>query len=166
MLPAAMKLQIVVHGNAVERALCPPCGQKYSGLASAPLMPSMPFALLSGLMAPAQGAPTLPGPARCGQCGYPFQQYQHTSMLGCAECYTTFAPQMQVILRRAQGGSVQHTGKTPTRGAGTYKQRRAIETLRGELESAVKEQRFEEAAQLRDRIRDLEKELADDASSR
>lgn len=164
--PVTVKIQIANQGQVVERALCQLCGLKYGAGANAPLAAPMPFALLSGMLGPTQGAPALPGPARCIRCGYPFHQFQQTSMLGCAECYASFAPQLEVILRRSQGGSVQHGGKTPARIAGALDQRRAIETLRANLETAIKEQRFEDAARLRDEIRAREKELVDDASAR
>ena len=162
--PVAVKIQIAGQGQAVERALCQQCGQKYGAFQSAPLAAPWPFALLNGMMAPAPLSPTLPGPTRCLRFGYPFIQFQQTGMLGCPECYTSFRPQMEIILRRSQGGSVRHGGKTPTRGGGTHKLRCLIEALRVDLEQAVKDQRFEDAVRLRDEIRAREKELSDDTA--
>lgn len=164
--PATVKIQIVRQGQVVERALCPLCGQKYGPGLTAPLATPAPFALLNGLMGPPPEAPALPGPARCNHCGYPFHQFQQTSMLGCAECYRSFSPQIEVILRRTQGGTVMHGGKNPGRKGGKTEQRQMLDTLRADLDLAVKEQRFEDAARLRDEIRAREKETADDESAR
>lgn len=164
--PVVMKFQFMNQGQTMERSLCQICGQRYGGMLAPPVPSPAPFALLGGMLAPAHGSSTLPGPSRCAHCGYTFHQFQHTSMLGCAECYNAFSPQMEIILRRAQGGTVQHAGKTPARTGTTFKQRRVIEGLRVDLDRAVKEQRFEDAARLRDEIRALEKELTDDAAPR
>jgi protein arginine kinase activator len=164
--PVVMKFQVASHGQTIERSLCQVCGQKYSGMLNVPLNLGAqgPFALLSGMLtpAPAQGA-ALPGPARCDRCGYTFHQFQHTSMLGCPECYEAFSSQMEIILRRSQGGTVQHAGKFPSRCGGRREARRKVESLSRALEQAVQEQRFEEAARLRDEIRALREEMADES---
>lgn len=159
--PVALRFQVTNDGQTVERKVCEVCGEKYAWLVAPPssLALPVPFALLSGML-PAHGASTaMAGPSRCEHCGYSFHQFQHTSLLGCAECYDSFAPQIEVILRRAQGGSVRHAGKKPARGASKQRQEREIEHLSREIRTAVEDQRFEDAARLRDQIRRLEKEL-------
>lgn len=162
--PVSLKIQIFTEGQPVERALCQICGQKYAGArpSAVVLAPMQPFALLSGMLTLApQGTAPLPGPTHCEHCAYAFQQFQQNSMLGCPRCYESFAPQMEVILRRAHGGTVQHGGKIPRRRGEKLEQRRALRNLSRELEQAILEQRFEDAATLRDRMQALERELND-----
>lgn len=161
--PVAVKFQISSSGQTLERALCQPCGHKYSSILSAPLSvaPPPPFALLSGMLSPAHAGASggLVEAVRCPHCGYPFHQFQHSSMLGCARCYEAFAPQLELLLQRAQGGPWQHSGKAPLRQGGRMARRRALERLAEALAEAVREQRFEDAARLRDQIRAREREL-------
>lgn len=75
--------------------------------------------------------------------------------MGCGQCYETFADQLGPLLRKVHSAT-EHTGKTPKRAAGPLKLKREIQALRRELQAAVAEEDFERAAQLRDRIRELE----------
>lgn len=46
----------------------------------------------------------------CPSCGFTFDQVVETGMLGCAECYYTFAEQLKPSLMRIHGRAV-HVGK-------------------------------------------------------
>lgn len=76
--------------------------------------------------------------------------------MGCSKCYDTFESQMEMLLRRIHGGAV-HVGKVPVRGGVTYKNKQELVKLRSELQELIQDEKFEEAAVLRDRIRKLEK---------
>lgn len=71
-------------------------------------------------------------------------------------CYKTFNDELMPIIRRIQKGT-QHTGKVPKRAGAQFKIYREIENLKAQLRMAVEREAFEEAAELRDRIRELEK---------
>ena len=66
-----------------------------------------------------------------------------------------FRDNLEPILRRLHGGS-EHTGKVPARLADEIKTTNEIERLKAELASAVENEQYEKAAELRDRIRELE----------
>ena len=59
------------------------------------------------------------------------------------------------MLRNMHRGSI-HTGKVPARLVETRRRNQELARLRGDLEKAVMEERFEEAASLRDAIRRVE----------
>lgn len=160
--PAHIRLQVVNQGITTVRSLCPACAQQYAPpgvqITFGPPMP-MQFTGLATLQPqlPAAAMAPLMSQACCQWCGYPWQQFQQTSMLGCPRCYDSFAPQMEIVLRRAQGGATRHTGKRPSRLAGGERQvRRQIEALRALIEEAIKAERYEEACSLRDEIRRLQ----------
>ena len=69
-----------------------------------------------------------------------------------------FDEQLAPLLRRIHGSS-RHTGKVPRRSQGAIRFARELERLREELRLAVQREEFEKAAELRDRIRALEKEM-------
>ena len=87
-----------------------------------------------------------------------YRDFQQTGKIGCAECYRTFRPQLEPLLRRIHGSSV-HRGKIPHRTGGTLELKHEIGMLRQQLQESVAQEEFEKAAEYRDKIRALEKEL-------
>ena len=65
---------------------------------------------------------------------------------------------MDHILRKVQG-KLEHTGKIPKRIAGDITRKRKINELRIQLQQKIYQEKFEEAADIRDQIRSLEIEL-------
>jgi len=95
---------------------------------------------------------------QCSECGLSFQEFSRTGRLGCGHCYEAFRDSMQDLLRRIHGG-VRHHGKRP---AGSPKARRvakiiSMRQIKTELEKAVADEDFELAAELRDKLQDLQK---------
>ncbi|HEY8449100.1 MAG TPA: UvrB/UvrC motif-containing protein, partial [Bacillota bacterium] len=68
------------------------------------------------------------------------------------------------IVRRVHG-STRHVGKVAGRGGADNLRRRA-EALRSELQRAVEEERYEDAARLRDQLRELQRQLAEGREAR
>ncbi|MGE5370531.1 MAG: UvrB/UvrC motif-containing protein [Solirubrobacterales bacterium] len=160
--PAAVHLTQVHDGIQSEYHLCTDCAAK-KGIAffnmedafSIPKFLGSFFGIGSG-----QGAPeaSLTEEIRCPNCGMAFDQIGQQGRFGCSDCYTAFQEQIDPILRRIHGNS-QHTGKIPQHGGGKYRGRRQIEDLKQQLQAAVVEEQYEKAAELRDSIKLLEKEL-------
>lgn len=95
------------------------------------------------------------GIVRCPGCGRHRKEFEATGRFGCAVCFETFADGLPRMVRRMHRGG-EHLGKIPVRSlsADLLVQRRAA-ALR-EMEIAIRSERYEEAAILRDRIRDLD----------
>lgn len=121
--------------------LCEPCAVQVQVLGHAPKM------MLPALLSP----PALPQPQLCPACGLSWDQLNHTSRFGCAECYSAFRAPLSATLTRLHG-STHHAGRRP--GAPPS----GPDDLRRALESAVAEERYEDAARLRDRLRAAEQE--------
>ncbi|MGZ4032483.1 MAG: UvrB/UvrC motif-containing protein [Tumebacillaceae bacterium] len=127
--------------------------------------------LLSGLLGfeqPGGGAfGSVPAQApqhnRCGTCGLSYQQFAQVGRFGCADCYKYFNNRLDPLVRRIHGGATHHTGKVPARTGGVLKQRKQLDSLRRDLQNKIQAEQFEEAAVLRDRIRELESQM--DASA-
>lgn len=94
----------------------------------------------------------------CPNCGMSYQDFQQTGKIGCSVCYSTFRRQLEPLLRRIHGSSI-HSGKIPHRSGGRLEMKHEIETLRKALKECVAQEEYEKAAELRDRVRLLEKEL-------
>lgn len=91
----------------------------------------------------------------CPTCGTPFRRIRQTGRVGCAECYRVFHGRIQLLLEQS-GQTETHEGRYPAR-LGSFKRLLVDrESLRERLARAVEDEKYEEAATLRDRIRELE----------
>ncbi len=93
----------------------------------------------------------------CPGCGMPFEDFLHKGRLGCGECYSVFRGRLERPLRQIHG-TCDHVGKIPSRIGGELQRSRQIAKLENELSSAIAKQEFERAAELRDQIKELQKE--------
>jgi len=101
----------------------------------------------------------------CRTCGTTLSSFRQSGVLGCADCYDTFEEQLGPLIERAQNGAASHAGKCPTRGGESIDRQLRIQRLFKELEHAVAAEQYERAAELRDRLRDLEPDVGAKKSS-
>lgn len=94
----------------------------------------------------------------CDQCGTTYDQFKKTGRLGCNNCYIHFKEKMSSLVRKVHGNT-HHTGKVPKRAGGIIKKRREIHQLKHQLDEAINKQEFEEAAQLRDKIKEIDRQI-------
>ncbi len=90
----------------------------------------------------------------CPGCGMSFERFQELRRLGCARCYELFRVELEQIFGSVHS-SVQHVGKTPGRPTQAMPSVQEITILKEKLDTAIKEERFEEAALYRDKLREL-----------
>jgi protein arginine kinase activator len=92
----------------------------------------------------------------CHRCGATLQDFRETGHLGCADCYTAFAEQLRELLRRLHG-SAHHTGIAYSPPGSTPRpEEESADSLRDQLRRAIAAEAFEQAAEIRDRLRGLE----------
>lgn len=101
---------------------------------------------------------------RCGRCGMDIAAYKRDGRLGCSQCYSDLKAILEPVLAGIHGEN-RHIGKFPANSPGinpaqVYSdkgadRRESVESLLARLEAAVTDERYEEAAVLRDMIRDL-----------
>lgn len=150
----------VVNGERTEMHLCETCAKAHGD------MDILSFggsgfninSLLAGLMNLEQvSAPAKSKPDVCPTCGADYHRFTQSGRLGCAECYKIFAKQLTPLLKRIHG-TTSHHGKVPSKGAQEISLKRQLARLKNELRAAVDNELYEEAASLRDKIRNLELE--------
>lgn len=165
--PATLHFTKVVNGEKAEFHLCEKCAQEKGEMFM--LGSGSGFSinnLLAGLL---NIQPSFQGSGQdpfqqekvlqCEQCSLTFQQFIKVGRFGCASCYETFKDQLNPILRRLHSGNSSHSGKIPARIGGTIHLRRNIDDLKNHLKEMISKEEFERAAELRDEIRNLEKQL-------
>jgi protein arginine kinase activator len=91
----------------------------------------------------------------CPLCGIKFIEFRNTSRLGCPNDYQEFREELSPLLESIHG-ETRHCGKTPRRLPQNKQTQSELIQLRNRLKQAVTKEDYEEAARLRDRIRQLE----------
>ena len=97
------------------------------------------------------------GPSRCPACGAGFDDFKTSGRLGCAGCYEAFAGPLRELMRRLHGATV-HTGEryqADAEGAVPEQAPTSAQELQLQLRTAIADEDFERAAELRDRLRGL-----------
>ncbi len=143
--PKLATLQITeIHGesNFEEFHLCDECAQKYLYETSAKKKKSDGHDALGG------------SEKQCDQCGTKFVDFRNTGRLGCPHDYEAFQAELLPLLESIHS-STRHAGKTPRRPSQQVRTQE-LSRLRKDLLKAVGSEAYEEAARLRDRIRQLE----------
>lgn len=152
--PASVHITRIINNEKTEMYLCQECARE--------VQPQWDFSLPKFLASLLDYEPGfnfgIPQTERCEQCGLTYDQFHQTGRLGCPACYRYFTSRLEPLVHKIQG-STRHRGKVPRRGGGALRLEREIEILRTQLQELVAKEEFEKAAQLRDRIRDLEAKL-------
>ncbi|WP_407305706.1 UvrB/UvrC motif-containing protein [Desulfosporosinus sp. SB140] len=99
--------------------------------------------------------PEQPSEKVCPKCGISFSRITQAGKLGCSACYETFETQLEPLLRRVHGGG-QNVGKVPVRRGSEIKNRMEVRKLKEKLQQLIQQENFEEAAKVRDQIRQIE----------
>ncbi|HLS89244.1 MAG TPA: UvrB/UvrC motif-containing protein [Sphingobacteriaceae bacterium] len=156
---AVLHVTRVVNGHKTEVHLCDQCAAEqghWEGFAEPSFSIHDLLASLLPVPGHAEQKPAEPEKV-CPGCGLTYQEFTQSGLLGCRVCYDTFGDVLEPVLRRIHGGT-RHEGKAPPQQRARQEARRRLEHLRAELKKAVAEERYEDAARLRDQIRTLERD--------
>ena len=148
--PASVHMTSVINNQRQEHHLCAKCAEQ-QGLLNTPALSLQE--LLSGFFA--SNPPSTTTTTACPRCGMTYQQFRSLGRLGCVDCYTAFDAQLKPMLRRIHG-TAQHSGKTAKVSGELLQKRRELDNLRALMQDAITAEDFEQAAQLRDQIREME----------
>ncbi len=158
---ATMHIKTIVNGKLTQYHLCPECARE-KGYDSMFGGWNLDFGnLLGGLIGRNRPEEQV---MRCPKCGSAFAEIAKTGKIGCAECYKTFRSQLLPAIQKIHG-TTQHKGKTPGSSALRIQnsdhqlmpvQETPLEEKKRLLKKAIEEQEFEQAAVLRDEIKEME----------
>lgn len=149
--PATVHVTDIVNGHKRQLRLCERCARKHNLIPDQPA-PQINLKALLGLLAGHAAAPgSDPAALKCPACGLKYAEFRADGRFGCPAEYDAFRAALEPLLERVHR-SLTHAGKAP-RAAG---RRAELAGLREQLAAAVAAERYEEAAGLRDRIRQKE----------
>lgn len=153
----------VQNGQQMERHYCEVCAAQFHPFQfEMPEEPASLHQLLSNWFnfvpmtkkeAPANALKT----KVCPTCGYTYREFLKQGKFGCGDCYRTFSDQLPQLLEKIQAGTkhVGHVEEKPSK----EKIEQQIQQFRTAMQQAIQEERFEDAAKLRDDIRALESKV-------
>ncbi len=112
----------------------------------------------------------------CPSCGMSLDELRKWNKVGCEDCYRTFREQLEPLVHRLHGAerhvsdevvnpSRQET-ETSGKGLGKVSTNKKKKMLEKRLEQRIEEEDYERAAELRDRIEEIDQRGNDDDSAR
>lgn len=149
---ARVHMTQIINGNKTENHLCEECAKKNQSILNSSF--SMEN-LFSAMLNNAYNTSTHIPAKGCSKCGMTYEEFRNTGKFGCNDCIGTFKQRIMPVVKNIQGYE-SHTGKIPKRAGGSYRIQKDIEKLKNELKLSIEKEEYENAAKIRDRIRELE----------
>ena len=91
----------------------------------------------------------------CEHCGFSQIDFKENSQFGCPHCYEQFGPFLKPVLQTIHNKDAVHRGKVPHQLLKRIALTQKLDNLSSRLEAAIKDERYEDAATLRDQIQAL-----------
>lgn len=101
---------------------------------------------------------------KCKTCNMTYNDFINTGMFGCSDCYDVFSNPIDSLLKNLHGTS-KHIGRgVKNAKVAQIEKPNKVEPIKNEkdelqkqLDKAIKEERYEDAAKLRDKIKEIDK---------
>lgn len=157
--PATMHITKIHNNKKVEKHLCAECANSggETGLFTWDAKLSV-HDLLKGMFSheyPEVASSAAAKYESCDNCGMTYRDFSRDGKIGCGSCYNRFGLKLEPVIRRIHGAS-GHTGKIPKRGGAALSLKSRLMKLKHDLEKHISREEYEQAAQVRDEIRELE----------
>ncbi len=149
---ATIFYQQIINGEKRENHICEECAVKMQNGVS---FDTIFKGFLDSFIGMGSAGYTAKSSFSCPTCKLSFDAFKQTGKVGCADCYNAFKEQLVPVLKNIQG-SIRHSGKLPKKAGAELYVKRELENLKNQLKRAVEKEEYEEAAKLRDKIRNLE----------
>ncbi len=157
------------EGKKIEHHFCEECAET-QGIAPKAAAPVSMYKIFKELMEKG-GAARRSRDRQCPECGMTFSEFKAKGRFGCPHDYDVFLSRLIPLLQRIHGAS-QQDGLPPEddrhEDLDLPEQEQAdeenqaqveLEELKTELQRVVQREQYEEAARIRDRIKELEETL-------
>jgi protein arginine kinase activator len=156
--PATVHLTDIVNGHKKELHLCQNCAEQQELIKHQELNLSAILQTVIGQHV-SQLADDL-ARLTCPACGIKYMEFRAEGRLGCPHDYEVFRAGLEPLLQRIHRAA-KHVGKKPRHGQHRVGLQAELVQLRQQLRAAVEAEAYEEAAQIRDLLR--QKEATDES---
>ena len=151
--PATVHLTQIVGDKMQKLDLCEDCA-KTKGVSDPTSFNLADADVLFGLGASQEIDQSTSTATKCPRCGFTQADFKKSGRLGCPECYKTFAEGLEALLKTMHKGT-RHAGKVPAALRESREQSDRLKLLQKKLAKAIDEENFEQAASLRDEIKQI-----------
>lgn len=162
--PASVILKQETPGGSIERNLCDQCAFNLQTFSVNPNQEPMSIQQflsqwLTGEAIQPQAREKQAMP-ECQECGLTFHRFLEIGKFGCPVCYETFRERLPRVFGKLHNGSTVHRGKVPASFNEKMAIKKQIESLRASMQEAIQKEQFEQAAVLRDEIKEWKEKLS------
>lgn len=156
---ATVFLTQLVEGQMKKVCLCDPCAKERgvtdpTGFSLADLLLGGAAAGVASAQAGKPSASATGGGRKCPTCGFTLEDLRRVRRFGCSDCYSIFTEEVGQMVRGMHKGT-SHIGKVPAGLMAMQVRHQRLEELRSRLDQAISSESYEEAAGIRDEIRNL-----------
>ena len=160
---ATIKLTQVINGKKTEMMICEECGKKMGITEINFEMPIDLSNFLGDFISKQENEEMMPfdipnATLKCNKCNMTYEEFLNTGKFGCEECYNAFGYKVDSLLKRIQGTD-KYIGRKANHNENNRIQENKnlsrLEKLQQELKQAIKEERYEDAAKIRDEIKNI-----------
>ena len=171
---ATIRYTQIINGDKKEMHLCEECSHKLGIDNISFNMPIDFSSFFGGLLDEEYNSPEFMPlfqkvkELKCDNCNMTYDEFTHEGKFGCEECYNTFSSKIESLLKRLHGSS-NYVGRKALKGNSNViskneeKQEKKteketkLEKLQSDLKKAIQEERYEDAAKIRDEIKKIDK---------
>ena len=151
--PATVHLTDIVNGHKKEVHLCEACAEKQELIKNQDLNLTAILQTVIGQHI-SQLTDEL-ARLTCPACGIKYMEFRAEGRLGCPHDYEVFRAGLEPLLQKIHRAE-RHVGKKPRRQPRSAAWQAELVELRHQLRTAVEAEAYEEAARLRDLLREKE----------
>jgi protein arginine kinase activator len=151
--PATVHLTQIVGDKMQKLDLCEECA-KAKGVSDPTSFNLADADVLFGLGASQEIEQSTGTETKCPRCGFTQADFKKSGRLGCPDCYKTFAEGLEGLLKTMHKGT-RHAGKVPAALRESREQSDRLKLLQKKLAKAIDDENFEQAASLRDEIKQI-----------
>lgn len=155
---ACVHITKIINNQKVEKHLCEQCARKTGEINTVFNTPFSVHDFLKGMFNTGFEESRPQVEQTCPNCGMSYADFSRSGKIGCSSCYETFAQRLEPIVKRIHG-TCRHTGKVPARSGGVLALKQLLQSLKQQLQRHIEHEEYEDAAKLRDQIRDLERQI-------
>jgi len=152
---AVIHVQQIMGSEIIELRLCEECAEKKGISGENTNLDFSISELLTGLLNITSEVKNDNDQSFCRNCGMTYKEFQKEGKLGCPECAQVFRKDIRTILESISG-THQHIGRYPKK-LREFKKLLIDKTeMKQKLQEAIKNEDYEAAAIIRDKIHALE----------
>ena len=145
---ATVRYKENINGKKQEIFLCESCADKMGFVNFSDLFTPMFVSIPEFFSKPEQ--------KRCKKCGYTLENYSKTGVFGCEECYNTFEDTLDELFLKLHGKNRHIAIEKKNPKTQEEKNAEKVEELKEKIKSLIDQEKYEEAAIIRDEIKKLQ----------